>query len=167
MPVMTLEGIQEAVATHLSRLGEKLRRDKLRTGYVSIYIRSSPFKEGYTRQDAFKIITPPTNDTYTLLKEVLPATVSLFQKGISYKKAGVLACDLSPESSSQPKLIPIASDLSERSPILDKTIDSLNQRFGKGTIRYAVCGLRPQWKTKSIKKSPSYTTAWSQLKVVT
>jgi len=44
---------------------------------------------------------------------------------------------------------------------LSKTLDSLNRRFDKGTIKYAACGIEP--KQPEPKRSPNYTTDWSQL----
>ncbi len=38
--VKTYDHVKEAIATHLSQLGENLRREGLVTGYVSIYSQS-------------------------------------------------------------------------------------------------------------------------------
>ncbi len=165
--VTTLEGIQESIATHLSRLAEKLRSDELYAGYVSIYFRSNPHREKYACREAFKIIDPPTNDTHRLLKEVLPLCKSLFQNGESYKKAGVLACNLSQRPTLQRSFMTCDLNKVEDSSVLSKAMDKINQRFGKNTLQYAACGIHPKWKGKSLSQSPSYTTDWSQLKVVT
>jgi DNA polymerase V len=164
--VTTLESVQESIATHLSRLGEKLRRDGLYTGYVSITIRNNHHREKYVCRKDFKIIDPPTNDTHRLLKEVLPLCEALFQKGERYKKAGVLACDLSQRPSLQRTLTPCDPKKLEGSLELSNAMDKINLRFGKGTLQYAACGINPKWKGKSLSQSPSYTTNWLQLKVV-
>ena len=164
--VTTLEGIQESIATHLSRLGEKLRRDGLYTGYVSITIRNNPHREKYVCREAFKIIDPPTNDTHRLLKEVLLLCKALFQKGEHYKKAGVLACDLSQRPTLQRSFMTCDLKKIEDSLALSNAMDKINQRFGKGTLQYAACGIYPKWKSRSLSKSPRYTTDWLQLKVV-
>lgn len=163
--VTTLEDIQESIATHLSRLGEKLRKDNVYTGYVRIYINNNRHKEKYVCREAFTIIDSPTNDTYRLLKLVLPLTKSIFQQGESYKKAGVLACDLSQHPSLQLTLMPSLKSPTSFSS-LSKALDTLNQRFGKDTVKYAACGIQPKWKGKYLNKSPCYTTDWLQLKVV-
>ena len=165
--VTTLEGIQESIATHLSRLGEKLRSDGLYAGYVSIYFRSSPHREKYVSREAFKIIDPPTNDTHKLLKEVLPLCKAIFHKGERYKKAGVLACNLSQRPTLQRSFMTCELRKTEDSSALSNAMDKINQRFGKGTLQYAACGIRPKWKGRSLSQSPSYTTDWLQLKVVT
>lgn len=164
--VTTLEGTQESIATHLSGLGEKLRKDGLLTSYVSIYIRNNPHREKYVCREAFKIIDPPTNDTRRLLKEVLPLCKELFQDGERYKKAGVLACDLSQRTTLQRPFITCNLKKTEDSSALSSTMDKINQRFGKNTIQYAACGIHTKWNGRSMRKSPCYTTDWFGLKVI-
>ena len=44
-----------------------------------------------------------------------------------------------------------------------KALDSLNARFGRGTVTFASMGHKPGWKLRSEFKSPRYTTAWNDL----
>ena len=138
----------------------------MHTGHVSIYIRNNPFKEKYACREAFKIIDPPTNDTYRLLKMVLPLAKEIFQRGEHYKKLGVLASNLRQHPTLQRTLTASALKKPTESLTISTAMDKLNQQFGKGTIQFAACGLHPKWKGKSLSKSFSYTTNWLQLKVV-
>ena len=52
---------------------------------------------------------------------------------------------------------------SPQNKILSSLMDQLNNRYGKGTICYAVCGTKPPWTMKADYKSPAYTTKWQQL----
>lgn len=45
-------------------------------------------------------------------------------------------------------------------------LDSVNQRFGFGTLHYASSGIERTWKTQFHKRSPAYTTDWMQLPLV-
>jgi DNA polymerase V len=38
------------------------------------------------------------------------------------------------------------------------TIDQLNRRYGAGTVRWAVCGLRPSWAMRRQRLSGAATT---------
>ena len=120
----------------------------------------------YACREAFKIIDPPTNDTYRLLKEVLPLTKLIYQSGEHYKKSGVLACNLSHHPTLQPTLTLCEPKQEVGSLKLSNAMDKINQKFGKNTIQYAACGIHPKWKGKAVRKSPSYTTDWLQLKVI-
>jgi DNA polymerase V len=46
------------------------------------------------------------------------------------------------------------------------TIDAINQRFGKETLRIAASGIKPQWTIKSEMRSPRYTSNWQELPIV-
>ncbi|HEY9823912.1 MAG TPA: DUF4113 domain-containing protein [Stenomitos sp.] len=50
-----------------------------------------------------------------------------------------------------------------KSDALMQVIDSINQQFGKGTIRFAAAGLKQSWSMKQEKRSPRYTTRWDEL----
>lgn len=47
-------------------------------------------------------------------------------------------------------------------------MDTLNQRFGKGTVLTASAGLegvRRQWSMKQLRRTPAYTTRWDDMPV--
>jgi DNA polymerase V len=48
------------------------------------------------------------------------------------------------------------------SPLM-QTLDRLNTRFGRGTVRLSSAGLTRQWEMRQERKSPAYTTDWDQL----
>ena len=49
---------------------------------------------------------------------------------------------------------------------LIKTIDDLNQKFGKYTVRFGNVKTEGNWKMKQTRKSQSYTTKWNELLTV-
>lgn len=49
---------------------------------------------------------------------------------------------------------------------LMKVIDGLNFRFGRGTIKVSTGGMRDEWGMRQERKSPNYTTDWSELPAV-
>ena len=52
-------------------------------------------------------------------------------------------------------------------PITDyklmKVLDKINQRYGKGTARFATEGYDKQWVMHSEKKTPAYTTRFDSV----
>ena len=46
---------------------------------------------------------------------------------------------------------------------LFRVVDTLNVRFGKGTVFSLGEGIRKPWQMKRDMLSPSYTTSWDQL----
>lgn len=47
-----------------------------------------------------------------------------------------------------------------------RTLDGLNQRFGKAAVTIAASGTRNDWAMKREKKAPNCTTSWKELPVV-
>jgi DNA polymerase V len=89
---------------------------------------------------------------------------SIFRDGFSYKKCGVSLNDLSSVDAVQLDLLSPAVDPSDEK--LMAVIDSLNRRYGSGTIRFASEGMRQDWKMRSDLRSPRFTTNWDELLVV-
>jgi DNA polymerase V len=54
----------------------------------------------------------------------------------------------------------------ERSARLMHAIDSINGRFGSGTVRPAIAGMVRRWAAKSEFLSPRYTTRLDELLIV-
>jgi DNA polymerase V len=46
------------------------------------------------------------------------------------------------------------------------TIDTLNRRFGRGTVQWAACGLQPAWAMRRSRLSRAATTRISDVPVV-
>lgn len=164
--VTTLSCVKEIIASHISSLAEKLRRENLYCTKLSIYISSNRFKENYYLECAEKILSNPTNLTNELLKVALPLAKTIFKEGISYKKLGVMGSNLVSTLSKQGNLLGAITTPSVLGSSLCKAIDNLNKRFGKKSVYFAACGIKSSWSTNSLKLSPCYTTSWSQLKRV-
>jgi DNA polymerase V len=47
-----------------------------------------------------------------------------------------------------------------------KTLDSLNQKMGRGIVFYAGSGIKREWAATASRRSPDYTTDWNQLMLV-
>ena len=87
----------------------------------------------------------------------------LCRPGFRYKKAGVLALGLVPEAAAQTHLWEHPDR--EREQRLMATLDAVNARFGRGTLRPAATGLDAgqPWRMRSENRSPDYTTCWADL----
>lgn len=54
----------------------------------------------------------------------------------------------------------------QRAKNLMATLDEINARMGRGTVRSAGEGISKPWAMRSDNKSKAYTTDWEQLAVV-
>ena len=46
---------------------------------------------------------------------------------------------------------------------LMETMDLLNKKMGRNTVRFGAEGLQHEWKMRSERKSPAYTSCWQEL----
>ena len=165
-PVTTLTEMREAVAAYTSRAAEKLRRQGLAAGALTVFVMTNPFNADEPQYANDIIITLPvaSNDTAELIAYALAGVEHVFQTGYRYKKAGVRLTELTPEHQRQMHLFD-ARDR-ERAQTLMATIDEINTQVGSGAIQYAVAGLQPGWQMRRSRMSPRYTTKWEELAVV-
>jgi DNA polymerase V len=159
--------LQEAVAAHATRLGEKLRRGDLGTDHVTVFYHTSPHDPGPARSVSTTATLPEaTNDTLVLAAAAQEAARRIWKGGHRYAKAGLITTDLVPLAASQRALI--GGYDRERSAALMQALDACNARFGRGTVVPASAGVvdRRSWATKFEMRSPRYTTRIDETPVV-
>ena len=163
----TVEGlqlIQEAITTHAVRCAEKLRAEKSCARYVSVVLKTNPFDtlgeyySGY-RSMALSI---PTNDTLEIIHSANIILKSIYRKGLTYKKAGVIVGDIIPEDQVQLNLFDTEKDHISRKNLYG-ALDRVNQKMGKDKIQILGQGIKKRWGVKRQRVSPCYTTQWNQL----
>ncbi len=167
-PVTSREGLREAVATYLSRAAEKLRRQRQRAGAITVFVRSSPFNGTRFYANAATVALPvASSDTAVLLGAALPLVEQLFRPHKPLQKAGVLLQNLQPEGMLQHHLlVPLPEAQQRRRERLMATVDALNHRFGRDTVQWAACGLRPGWTMRRSRLSRAATTRIEDIPIV-
>ena len=164
--VTAIEDLSESVAYFATTAAGKLRQDGSVASSISVFIRTSQFKdEEYYEQSLVVPLPDPTDDTTTLVKAALSGLKKIYRSGFSYKKSGVMLMGLQPKGSVQPTLFD-DTDAQEKSDNLMHVIDAINQKMGKGSLTIAASGLRHGWSMRRENKSPNYTTEWDELPVV-
>lgn len=159
--VEDLRELEEAVATYIARAAEKLRKEHLATGVLTVFITTDPFRDNFYSNSSTVTLPVATNFTPELAHYALRELREIYREGFLYKKAGVYLQDLVSENRVQQNLF----DSMDRTggARLMKTMDRLNFLMGEGTIKLAAQGLSPQWKTKFLQRSPRYTTHWDEI----
>jgi DNA polymerase V len=165
-PVTTMAQMHEAIAHHAARAAAKLRHRKLRASVLGIFLTTNRFKPNAPQYSNSISVSLPTatNSSQVLIRFAKLCMSSLFREGFSYKKCGVSLNDLSSVDAVQLDLLSPAVDPPDER--LMEVIDSLNRRYGTGTIRFASEGIRQDWKMRSDLRSPRYTSRWDELLVV-
>ena len=162
-PVLLASEMAEAVATHTARAAEKMRRQRLATANLTVFVETNRFKPGQPQYCASQGVQLPvaTADTGKLIGAALRGLRMIWRDGFSYKKAGVLFLDLVPAASVQAGLFD-APDTPARQRLMG-VVDRLNAQYGRDTVSFARSGRQRAWKLRSLHHSPRYTTSWEEL----
>ena len=169
--VFDLAALQEAVTEFASRAALKLRDQSGHAGQVLTFIRTSPFRiqdEQYSRSTVVPL-RRPSSDTRAISHAALQGLQAIFKPGFSYAKAGVMLLDLRPADLIQQELALEEDAADPGGSRLMQALDSVNQRYGRGTLGLACAGLagaQQQWGMRQERRTPGYTTDWEGLALV-
>jgi DNA polymerase V len=168
--VTELKDLNEAITEFASRAAQKLRKQSSLAGQVLVFIRTSPFRKDpqYSRSTTIPL-RGPSADTAVIVTAALAGLRAIFQPDFKYAKAGIMLMELQPDTVQQIELDLQDDDVQENRGRLMTTLDSLNQRYGRGTVLMASAGLagdRRAWSMKQERRTPGYTTCWEDMPVV-
>ena len=93
--------------------------------------------------------------------------IAIYRPGFRMAKAGVMLLDLVPGNVLQVELDLEDEDHRDRSKLM-VALDTLNGRYGKGTVHSASTGgtnKGKDWGMKQERRTPNYTTKWEDVPV--
>ena len=162
--VVGLAEMEQAVAAHVTRLAEKLRREGLATSDLVVFYHTS-YHDPSPQRSVSRVANLPeaTNDTLALIAAAVAVVRQSWAGGYRYSKAGVVAGDLVALQGA-PRALIGALDR-ERGVRLMAALDACNRRFGRGTVVPAIAGMPESrgWQTRFEMRSPRYTTQIGEL----
>lgn len=162
--VTTLTEMEEAVSSYTARAAEKLRAEKLAVTTITVFLKTNEFKDTPQYSNALTLKLPVATDTtHELIRGALQGIRKIYREEYLYKKAGVMFTGLLPVSQVQTDLFD--NQDRARSKKLMAALDSVNDRFGSGTLQFASSGITKAWRTQFHKRSPAYTTDWDELPI--
>ncbi|PZP91151.1 MAG: DNA polymerase V subunit UmuC [Variovorax paradoxus] len=168
-PITELPPLIEAVSEFAGRAAEKLRKQDGLAGQVLVFAHTSPHRPGPRFHRS--VIVPlrrPTADTSALVRAAVAGLHQIYQPGYDLIKAGVMLLDLTPASRVQQELA-LEDDAADPTRArLMVAMDTLNGRFGKGTVHAASTGVndeRREWGMRQDRRTPNYTTDWWEVPV--
>lgn len=172
-PVSTRHELQAAVISFAEAAAAKLRLQGGLAGQVLVFAATSPFRQG--RQYSQSITVPlrrPSADSARIAGAAAAGLQRIWRDGIAFSRAGVMLLDLSTGSEAHPAQSELAleEDTAPARARLMQAMDSLNHRYGRGTVRLAGSGLPPRgtaqaWQGRRERRTPNYTTDWNDLPV--
>lgn len=163
-PVTDYNSLAESITLYMSRAAEKLRKQQSYAGSVYVYIRTSPFNEKLPfYSNGLTIALPtPTDHTMQLVAVALWGLKHIYKPSYHYAKAGVMLGELVPQQGMQTDLFSNTQVTLKTSKLM-LTMDGINKKIGKESIKLASEGFTRPWKMKQGNKSPCYTTKWDDM----
>ena len=169
MPVTEFSDIRESIAEYTETAARRIREIGRKANGCSIYLQIYPEHLPVPLDGGFVSdnipLKRPTNNTSEILAQILPRLQLIFVNGRRYKKSGVTLWGLDVRQQEQLELFTPP----EQPPLptkLYRTLDMLNERYGRGTIRTLASGMEKNWKMQRNLLTRHYTTRWDELATV-
>jgi DNA polymerase V len=173
--VYDLGSITAALAEYTQEAVKRMRAGQLSCRYVSVYLMTNAFAQG---DQYFNQLTAGLPTPCAYLPEIQAAASELLKKiyrpNFKYRKVMIGLTGLTHDTAPQPGLFDEPPDFGKLNEPLMKAFDTINDRYGRGTIKLA-CGLvgkNPEtadtaaWSMKREYLSPSYTTSIEDIPAV-
>jgi DNA polymerase V len=164
--IQDLEILEQSLSTHANTASEKLRKQGSNSASISVFLQTNRFRNDLPQYFNTRTIDMPfpTNDSGNIINAALTGLNLIYKKGFMYKKCGIYINEITPANDVQLNLF--VEDDSEKKKKLNKAVDMLNGRFGRGALKYAVQGYKNEWKLRQDNLSKSFTTNIEDIPVI-
>ncbi|MBI1836464.1 MAG: Y-family DNA polymerase [Flavobacteriia bacterium] len=155
--ITELKDLKERVTTFAVSCAEKLRKQESTCNSIMVFVQTN-FHRQDLKQYSKNIVVKlpfPTSSSIELARFATQALEKIFVFGYSYKKAGVIIMNFTPEKDMQLSLFENSNPKHKQ---LMKVIDRINLSMGQQKIKLASQDQKRVWKMKQEKLSPRYTT---------
>lgn len=154
----SLEDLRDAVALYTERAAERLRRAGCAASAVTVFILTDRYAAGPQYGNSFTCeLASPTDTTGELVWWAQRGLTQIYRRGHLYKKAGVMLNGLLPAGSLSMRTH--GDGRFERARRAMQAVDAINRRHGRGTVRHGLPRSPDgRWPTRSLMRSPRYTT---------
>ncbi|MCE9680751.1 Y-family DNA polymerase [Halomonas alkalisoli] len=162
--------VREAIRQHGQRSAEKLRHQGSLARAVLVFLKTNPFRDDLPQYSpSLAVELPrPTDDSREILSAAGHALQRIYRKGYRYQKGGVMLLDLIDADRLQLSLLdtPQSDAERQRSQSLMATMDELNRRMGRGTVKLGTPSPGAVWHLRCNHLTQRYSTRWEELPAV-
>ncbi len=156
--------LEAAIATLGAQAAFKLRCERLLARRIGFFANTSRHKPGYRRWVHELRMDMPTNDSGKIISSLVNELGNSFTGSQICHRLGVFLYDFVPEDALQTDLLGMVDpSRHERSSARMQAVDVINQKWGRGKIRFAAEDLSRSWQPKHQIRSPRYVSNWHEL----
>ncbi len=163
--VTELAVLKDALSTFVANACAKLRAQNSQASVIQVFLQTNRFRKDLPQyMPSLAMPLPyPTNDSLEVNRWADYLCERMFKEGYQYKKAGIMLSEISPVTRKQGDLLEPETTSNAR---LMQALDTLNQRYGRGTVKVSTQGAFKEWQMLQERRSPNYTTAWDEIPAV-
>lgn len=163
--VTELPVLQDALSMFVANACAKLRGQGSHAAVIQVFLQTNRFRKDLPQyMPSLAVPLPyPTNDSLEVNRWANHLCARMFKPEYQYKKAGIMLSEISPVTHQQADLL--EEDVSTNAKLM-LALDTLNHRFGRGTVKVSTQGAYKDWQMRQERKSPNYTTAWTEVPTV-
>ena len=159
------EPLASALTAYLTQAVDKLRRQQALTSAMQVFAHTNRHRRDDPQHACSVLLEfPPTDYLPELARRAVEGLRPHFREGMRYQKAGVLLLQLIPRSHRVGHLWDDLEQL-EKQDALMSVMEQVNRRWGRRTLNLASAQDTRQWRMRQHRRSPGYTTCWSEIPV--
>jgi DNA polymerase V len=151
--------LRSSLTGHANIVVRKSRAQDTLIKKLNVFATSSPHDNKYFQRSLVYTFPVGTCDISVVATAIKLMMKELYKEGVHYYKCGVGAVQLESAEFTQADLFTECPDNIE----LMDCYESINKRFGNGTLQVASEGFDKKWAMKREMLSPRYTTAWHHI----
>ncbi|WP_010111414.1 Y-family DNA polymerase [Acinetobacter sp. P8-3-8] len=138
--VTELNDLKEAMSAYAQDACARLREGGLLCGCIIIFMQSNPFDDHtpFYNQSIPYAFSEPTDCVADLVKAATGMLDRIYQKGIKYKKCGVILTGLESKNSHAFDLLADRSNIDKKDKLMS-AIEGVHERFGKKKLAIGAC----------------------------
>lgn len=162
-PLSSRADVAEALANFAATCAAKLRAQQSCCRMLEVFLETNPHNRAQPQYMRTIRISPEraTNNSPEIIKSALNALELIYKPGYQYKKTGLIAMDLIPETEVQTSMFDTAD--TTRDKRMMAALDAINSSMGKETLRMATQGFEKRYRLRAQHLSQAYTTNMQQL----
>lgn len=157
--------LEGAIATFTAQAAVKLRAQRSVAAGVMVFLRTPHGFEGRGSSTVVRLMQP-SSDTGTLITAAIEGLQLIHDPEFAYRRAGVGLIGITSEEAWQLSLLERTQDVDKQKALM-QSVDALNKKYNVRLIRHgSEHSMRTGWHSKHQRRSPAYTTSWTELPVV-
>jgi DNA polymerase V len=157
--IVDIHELKAALSKHGATIGKKVRQQSSLVKKLLIFASSSPHDDNYYKHSLIYQFPVATDNSCDISKAINDVLEDIFVHGVKFYRCGVGAIELESRKFFQSDLF--MSDKSN--PALMKCLDTINNRYGQGTLKLGSEGQSEDWQMKRDFLSPHFTSDWKDI----